>query len=459
MALREFMQNAIDIDTELNCGFNFEFSGGMASIRDYGKGFDLRHLAMGISEKSEGAIGQFGEGLKLGLLVYAREGHRVILETKNLSIKAMIVDHPDLGIPVLAFQVDQLPDGETVSGVRLIAECSAAEYYWAVDMFEKTWLNNPKTQIVHEYDRKKNGTGNFSGDKITLTLPGGRQYLNGQLMAEEDSIFTWHVWDRSKGQMNRDRTVHDSAVFERAVREIALSCTSSKVISPLVDMLLYPAKDGTGEAFAENTLEGSVYFYGNGGYKGYPGPKKWRGLIQSKFGTKTALYSDCGTDFDRQAEWEGWNVLECPGGWSGFLGDIIERTDNLVTVKPKLDTIPLENLHPIHLNRLLSAMRAVNKAMDDSGINNRKPALTIGKNVFVCQEIVKNGSCVDGLCVNENGGMIYLSHEILRSTTTLCKTILHEATHYHTRDGDLGSSFVKCIQDVAGHILASRVRQ
>jgi len=70
--VRELVTNALDEDPN----FTINLSGDVLTIRSLGEGLAIRHLLLGVSEKKENAVGQFGEGLKLALLMLTRMGLR-----------------------------------------------------------------------------------------------------------------------------------------------------------------------------------------------------------------------------------------------------------------------------------------------------------------------------------------------------------------------------------------------
>jgi hypothetical protein len=68
--VRELATNALDSDP----GFRMGMADGTLWIEDGGDNLAIRHLLFGVSEKGSNAVGQFGEGLKLALLVLTRMG-------------------------------------------------------------------------------------------------------------------------------------------------------------------------------------------------------------------------------------------------------------------------------------------------------------------------------------------------------------------------------------------------
>jgi len=69
--VRELATNALDSDPGFRMG---QTEDGTLWIEDGGDNLAIRHLLFGVSEKGPHAVGQFGEGLKLALLVLTRMG-------------------------------------------------------------------------------------------------------------------------------------------------------------------------------------------------------------------------------------------------------------------------------------------------------------------------------------------------------------------------------------------------
>jgi hypothetical protein len=68
---RELATNALDSDPGFRMG---KTEDGTLWIEDSGDNLAIRHLLFGVSEKGAGSIGQFGEGMKLAILVLTRMG-------------------------------------------------------------------------------------------------------------------------------------------------------------------------------------------------------------------------------------------------------------------------------------------------------------------------------------------------------------------------------------------------
>ena len=103
-------------------------------IEDQGDGLAIRQLLMGVSEKSSGsAIGQFGEGLKLALLVATRLGYRVDVYSGNKHIvnsKALIAD-----VECLRLSWTEI---EPIKGTRIVI------HDWKGEDYSYRFIDNPE---------------------------------------------------------------------------------------------------------------------------------------------------------------------------------------------------------------------------------------------------------------------------------------------------------------------------
>lgn len=88
-ALREIMQNFMDYGE-----YNIEYIDTQICISNNFIPEDLQFLAIGNSEKKNGSRGKYGEGLKMAMLVFAREGLDISIQTKNNIISPLFTDSP-----------------------------------------------------------------------------------------------------------------------------------------------------------------------------------------------------------------------------------------------------------------------------------------------------------------------------------------------------------------------------
>ena len=188
--VRELVSNAIDSQTE----YNITVEEGNLLICDNGEGLAIRQLLMGVSEKqSENSIGQFGEGLKLALLVLTRMGYdaEIFSGTLHITNRSDMID----GIEVLKLQYTT---NSQVEGTKIII------HNWNDSpTFEDRFLTDDMIALKNENGALLKVPKLFIKGVYTQELP---DYLYGYNL---DSI-----------QMNRDRSTVSEWEVESAVGRI-----------------------------------------------------------------------------------------------------------------------------------------------------------------------------------------------------------------------------------------------
>lgn len=106
--IREIIQNAKDAEVEHNAPFSVEHSGNKLTIVNEGCTLNHRALLLGETTKADrnDLIGQWGDGLKIGVLALIRSGHEVVIKSGEE------IWHPDIepapeydGAEVLTFNI------------------------------------------------------------------------------------------------------------------------------------------------------------------------------------------------------------------------------------------------------------------------------------------------------------------------------------------------------------------
>lgn len=107
-SVRELVSNAHDASPD---DWSITHEGDTLIIRDSGDGIQLHQLLLGVSEKTNsGAIGQFGEGMKLALMVLLRLGHNAVVYSNDLVLTAsrgekfgrevLVITHEQTSTPI-----------------------------------------------------------------------------------------------------------------------------------------------------------------------------------------------------------------------------------------------------------------------------------------------------------------------------------------------------------------------
>ncbi|MGB9886656.1 MAG: hypothetical protein ACPLRW_06625 [Moorellales bacterium] len=287
-ALREIIQEMVDVRRAYGCRSGLRYSGSRVVVWDEGPGLKRSDLALGNSGKKGDArlIGQFGEGLKLAALVAARNGREMSVETVGFTARPFIGRDPVLYCDVLAFEVR--PNGREV-GTRVTVEATAEEFEAAKSMFL-------------DFGRRK-----ASGADARVFLPGGRVYVNGCLAAESGELFfSYDLPGSAKAAQNRDRSTLD---FEALASEISEALGRLSKID-LIKALLETVKE------AVPCLEHNVRVRCDARVR-----PAWVRAAREVFGPKACRAE--GTEADQEAKRLGFTVVHgCPWRWEGLFADL-----------------------------------------------------------------------------------------------------------------------------------------
>lgn len=220
-AIREILQNYLDVRSTDVRGY-VRCGAGWGRTADWGRGLEMRHLAMGISEKPAGAKGKYGEGLKLALLVLARMGRKCEIKTRGMRIVPCITMHPDFGCEVLAYNVSTMggtTQGKDRPGTVVRFECSDEEFHEAQRFFI-------------EFSANKDAGGFQWVTKGKISLPAGNIWVNGTIVGHVDNaLFSYHLTEVAGGPCygNRDRDAINYDLVWSAVQDM-LHNTGSRIV-------------------------------------------------------------------------------------------------------------------------------------------------------------------------------------------------------------------------------------
>jgi len=424
--IREIIQNYLDTKNEFRCKGYIYYKDGEAMVKDFGPGLELKHLALGVSEKSLDAIGKYGEGLKLALLVLARE-HRKVEIWSNGTIICPDIEHSDLyGTEVMVFNIQPMQPchAKTHQGTTIRFQCSKDELEAAKSYFQ-CFLSEKSGFKWVEKDR--------------ISLPGGYIYINGARVGKiSDALFSYHLYEKETGDIgNRDREVIDQEKVEPYIRKI-LAETSSltvtrKVIKALIDK--------------EHSWEIKI------GLSSWMISEKSRSLWKRAFfeivGTKDAVLSSWRMDENTRADYLGYKVVDISGhGWWNLLNYVGVKTATEIAAedgKKSSKRIAIKDLTDEERNNLKMAKRLVEKYYNPVG------------EVIIMEDLTGMVNAARGLTINgacELGtGKIYLRREILSNLNQTLHTLLHETVHKHTGADDCTAAFERALTEVSVNII------
>ncbi len=402
-ALREIIQNSIDAGTQVN----FSKQGKYWEIKDNGKGIKLSDFLLGRSSKKNDntKIGQFGEGIKIGALVLAREKKEVIIYSQNKRIITSLQHDDEWNSELLTLEVTDYP---TSKGTIILVECNDEEIEAAKSLF----LKFADKDIVCKAGRTE-----------MLNSPGDI-YVNGVLVTHIKSLFGYNFKGK-KELINRDRSAIDYESVKSAVAETFGYLSNIEIIKKV----LTEAIKLKGSRFG-NSAEFDIYFS--------PKVRCWAKAIKELFGDKVCLSSDPKSDL--QSISFNWAVMDLP--WAlkfNLRGRVCIASDNVIPKKRKY--VLQRNLSSEEREMFKKGKEIAKYLAMSSGIK-EYPA-----KVFEASDETEN---IEGIA---NGGVIEINRRILKGKLdSLLGVFMHEYVHCTLGNIDNSNSFENDLTEVIGKL-------
>lgn len=208
-AIREFIANSLDASENTPRITN---DNGVGRISDSGDGIAKKHFLFGVSEKSDTAIGKWGEGLKVACLVLARTGSPVKIETIGYTYEADLEYNEDFGRKLLVINYSK--NGRK-KGTSISFKCTKDE------------LEDAKALFVQFKGIRKKPISTNSLD-VYLSNP-GVIFCNGLETAKVNSVFGYNIKDKSV-VISRDRNSVDIYSLQMKIRDFLSSTSEEDVI-------------------------------------------------------------------------------------------------------------------------------------------------------------------------------------------------------------------------------------
>lgn len=415
-ALREVLQNWYDVQSEFGCGGSQAWTDGKATLVDFGPGLEPRHLALGISEKGAGSIGQFGEGLKLAMLVLVREGREVTVLSNGRKIRPVLYDSLNYETEILAFEVSRaLPRKGTV----ILVECEEDELRQGNEFFEAYLERQPDFEWLEE-------------GKISLYQGhGGLIFVNGSVICyRENAHYNYHIRTTSPDLVNRDRSAVDVSKIRLAVGSLFDTLEKIEVISKILKAVTDLA------SFETNVTSYPVHDrYGT-----------WKVAWLKTFGKLARVAT--GTKYDNLAGYYGYKVVDLGYYWNSFA----ERqlgVDNIEVALQKAfqekQVVPLNELTAVEGRNLNIAVDLVGAAFD---IVYEDEQIQVAEKLFT-----KDSKAEADGCYEPKTRKIWLVREVLSDLYEAVRTLAHETAHITSGAADLSGQFEWELTKILGKVL------
>jgi len=416
-AIREIIQNYLDARQKFKVKGRIDYRNGGVTIHDFGPGLEPKHLALGISEKTEDLRGKFGEGLKLALLVFAREGREIVVRSRNQEIRPAIEYDEGFCTDVLVLQIT---DTQTPTGTQIRFPCTREE------------LEAGKSYFI-EFTKQNR---HYKRLDSRITLPGGYIYINGTKVGElPNALYSYHLTEKeAQDAGNRDRTVVDMNKIQPAIEKILENITAKEVIERLWEA----AKDND-NLYWERILCLS-------GYNIMPkSVRAWLRGFYRVFGDNAVLTSGNITA-DSQADYEGYKIVTLPYSWRYFAQKIgVPIAGEHIQASKKNKRVTMSKLTEIEKANFYKAVMLCEHFYSSPG------------KVVVVESL--NGFCGNKSTETFRGGYdynedtIYLVRELLNNPKELLHCLLHETVHKVTKHGDRTEDFERALLDIAVNII------
>lgn len=412
-ALREVLQEYVDVRRQHGCSGRVRWAKGRVVVEDDGPGLPREALALGVSGKREDdrLIGQFGEGLKLACLVAAREGRHMEVETVGFSVVPRLVRDPFLGCEVLAFGVRE---NSRLRGTRVEVEATREEYLAARRCFLEFGAGDLRVLWREEGEPR-------------VMLPAGRVYVNGCLAQERDDLIFSYNLPGLKGAQNRDRTVLDEYQLRDAVRPLLGRARSVRV----AEEALRTVECGLDRL----RLEHGWWIHLSG--RALPA---WRRAFRRIFGSKVALADHGPTDEELRVTY-GYRVLErYPYPWREMLGELGAYGSRQVLARLCQRSGRRVALSPGESEVLEWACQVVRRRVADPG------------RVEVVERLVAGDAEVDGHW-DPGRRVIRLARRVLSDPVSALGTLVHEVLHKKSGAHDCTRQFEGAWEELAVRLI------
>ena len=402
-ALVELLQNALDA-RDAGASMSLTREDGVLTITDTGSGLDKRHLALGVSEKSAESRGQFGEGLKLALLVLARMGRAVMVTSGDMCIMPSVAD-TGLGVDCLVMDIaEQSP---CLAGTRIDVECTSNEQQSAQMHFAE-W------QPIDWVDKEKG-----------LSVPGGKVFVNGILAGTvNDAVFSYHLTgEQAQKIANRDRSAIDMTALSNLATDLFHVCNHA------VAKMLLP------KLTADTTCwEQSLW-------PGWLSESVWRPVIATTWSGRVVI--TCDDDSNDRLRYMGYTPVRVCNRWHHPIAALCTPLREAQAAMAKQMRVDADLTH-----RESEVLRAALDRLTRHGVTIDPACVHVARSLTM-----DSGRECGGLRIGQE---IWLAASMLKTAWTAIPVLLHEYGHIASNAPDCHDDFERALVDIAVTLLRGR---
>ncbi len=383
-AIREIIQNAVDTGSKVS----FLNGGKFCCVSDKGTGLKLSDFLLGRSSKrgDESTIGQFGEGLKIGCLVLARNNRAVKVRSNGKEYQFTIQHDTAWDSNLLTIDIDDYPIYE---GTEVHIECSLDELNASKEQFLQF---QPKPVVNRQ-------------TKACILNDAGNIYVNGLRVTHIDSLFGYDFKDKTL--VNRDRDVVGRDQLNQQIGGALSATTNLSVIERLVQNgYIQPGKTGAYNSMAEY----NIYFS--------PKMTAWRKVIYNSYGKRVVLSSH-NPKLDLRALEDNWKVLDFPYSLWSSLSRILPKVEDVLN-KKTTKLISQEELTQAERDTLKEAKTLADNIADEAGIK------TYPVRIF---EVLIEETYFHQSGEARNSYVMLRREDLKKEISHIVHTLLHEYAH------------------------------
>lgn len=246
--LREIIANALDTHSHYTIVFSplLEKNMGQVCVTDRGPGFKKRFLMLGGGEaKTSAEIGQFKEGLKLAMLVAARNKLPFRLETTEFTITRVAIEPTQLGGDGL---VVYLAPPEGIPGTRIVTRSTQKQYDRAVQLFACAEAEGSTIKRAPIPDPNKSHVW------FDAVAGEDRQaiYVNGVYVQTVPTLFSYNLTGLDvKQAQNRDRNVISWYDVAGDAVDLVLATNDTRIMDRVTEAMLQPQGSGNNREYPD----------------------------------------------------------------------------------------------------------------------------------------------------------------------------------------------------------------
>lgn len=403
--VRELVQNAKDGETQLRAKMTVEHDPATSTLTITNDGATLPHdaLLLGHTTKlgDKNAIGQFGEGLKIGLLAIARAGHAVTIRNGGELWTPVMVKSPAFGCEVLAVDVTPTKGDRAARLSVTVGGVDAA-----------TWADYRVRFLFLAKPNKDEAVRTSTGSLLTGERFRGRLYVKGIFVQHDPELRMGYDFDDAS--VDRDRRMIDAWDRNRKQAWIwtrALAKQPSLTVT-FGDMLADETKDVEAIADLATYVPDAVV-------------AKLAGAFVRQHGKKAIPVANIAEAAD--IEHLGRRGVVLPKGLMTIIGG---KVGSFKTVQADLAN---EIKRKLSWSELTPAMRGnLARAIDLVQLTGETIPLDLVDVVEFRSETI------DGMFSPGKGGRISLAARVVADAGECLATMIHEVAHRRGGDGDKG---------------------